>query len=144
MLQEKDSHERPIRFLPVLQHAVQAPSVIEPTKRSFHFPALATIPFVMTIFGGTATGNRDMILAIGRKGNNPALTQGAAVRFAIVPLIQAQAFGFPFASADANAINRLQQLDEIIAVGSTKSEVEGMPMRVDHEVAFEPVNPVFS
>lgn len=144
MLQEKDSHERPIRFLPVLQHAVQAPPIIEPTERPFHFPALTTISFVMTIFRGTTTGNRDMILAIGREGNNPALSQGAAVRLAIVPFIQAQAFGVAFAFADANTIDRLQQFDEIIAVGSTEREVEGMPMRVDHEVAFEPVNPVFS
>jgi len=87
VLQEKDSHERPIRFLPVLQHAVQAPPIIEPTERPFHFPALTTIPFVLTIFRGTATGHRDVILAIGREGNNPALTQGAAVRFAIVAFI---------------------------------------------------------
>ncbi len=136
MLQEKDSHERPIRFLPVLPHAVQAPPIIEPTERPFHFPALATIPFVMTIFRGTATGNRDMILAIGREGNNPSLTQGAAVRPAIVPFVQAQAFRFPFAFTDANAIDRLQQLNEIIAIGRAESKVKRMAIGVDDQMAF--------
>ena len=87
MLQEKDSHESPIRFLSVFQHAVQAPPIVKPTERPFHLPALAAIPFVMTIFRGPATGNRDLILAIGREGNNPAVAQGAAVRFAIVSLV---------------------------------------------------------
>jgi hypothetical protein len=144
VLQEKDSHERPVRFLPVLQHAIQAPPIIEPTERPFHFPALTAIPFVMTIFRGTTTGHRDMILAIGCEGNNPAVAQGAAVRLAIVPFVQAQAFGFPFAFADANTINRLQQLDEIIAVGGTEREVQRMAISVDDQMAFQPVNPVFS
>jgi hypothetical protein len=144
VLQEIDSHERPIRFLPMFQHTVQTPAIVKPTKRPFHFPALATIPFVMTIFRGTATGNRNMILAIGREGNNAAVPQGAAVRFAIVPLVQAQAFGFPFAFADANAINCLQQLDEVISISGTKSEVERVAIGVNDQMTFQPVNPVFS
>jgi hypothetical protein len=109
VLQEKDSHESPIRFLSVFQHAVQASPIVEPTKRPFHFPALAAIPPVMNLFWGAAAWNCDMVLAIRGERNNPSLAQGAAVRFAIVPLVQAQAFGVPFAVADANAINRLQQ-----------------------------------
>jgi hypothetical protein len=144
VLQEKDSHERPIRFLPVLQHAVQTPAIVEPTERPFHFPALATIPPVMPIFGGPATQNRDMVFAIGREGNNPALAQGAAVRFTIVPFVQAQAFGFPFAFADANAINRLQQFDQIVTVGRTEREVERMAIGLDDQMTFQPVNSVFA
>jgi hypothetical protein len=136
VLQEKDSHERPIRFLSMFQHAVQAPPIIEPAECPFHLPALAAIPPVMQIFRRTTTGNRDMVLAIGRERNNSSLAQGAAVWFTIVPLIQAQAFGFSFAFADANAINRLQQLDEIISVGGTESEVERMAIGVDDQMAF--------
>jgi len=85
-----------------------------------------------------------MVLAIRRKGNNPALAQSAAVRFTIVPFVQSQAFGFPFAFADTNAIDRLQQFDEVIAVGSTESEVERMPIGLDNQVAFQPLNSMFS
>jgi hypothetical protein len=144
VLQEEDSHKRPIRFLPVFQHAVQAPAIVEPTERPFHFPALATIPPVMPIFGGPAPRNRDMVLAIRREGNNPALAQGAAVRFTIVPFVQAQAFGFPFPFADANAINRLQQFDQILTVGSTESEIERMAIGLNDQMTFQPVNSVFA
>jgi hypothetical protein len=144
VLKEKDSHKSPIRFLPVFQHTVQTPPIVEPTERPFHFPPLAAIPPVMKIFRGTAAWNRDVVLAVGREGNNPSLAQGAAVGFAIVPFIQPEAFGVPFAFADANALNRLQQLDEIIAVGGTQGEVEGMAIGVDDQMAFQPFNSVFS
>ena len=80
-----------------------------------------------------------MVLAIRRERNNPSLAQGAAVRFAIVPFVQPQAFGVPFAFADANAINRLQQLDEIISVGGTEGEVEGMAMASMTRWRFSPL-----
>jgi len=85
-----------------------------------------------------------MILAIRRERNNPALAQSAAMRFAIVPFVQAQAFRFPFAFADANAINRLQQLDQIIAVSRTQGKIERMAIGLDDQMAFQPVNPMFS
>jgi hypothetical protein len=144
VLQEKDSHECPISFLPMFQHTVQAPPIVEPTEGPFHFPPLPAIPPVMPIFGGTATWNSDMVLTIGREGNNPALTQGAAVRLTIVAFVQTQALGFPFALANANAINRLQQFDEIIAVGGTEGEVKRMAIGVDDQMAFQPFNSVFS
>jgi hypothetical protein len=98
----------------------------------------------MDVFRGTTACNRDMVFAIRGEGNNPTLTQGAAMRLTIVPLIQAQALGLPSAFADANAIDRLQQLDEVIAVGSTQSEVERMPIGVNDQVAFQPFNAVLS
>ena len=85
-----------------------------------------------------------MVLTIGREGNNPALTQGAAVRLTIVAFVQTQALGFPFAFANANAINRLQQFDEIIAVGGTEGEGKRMAIGVDDQRAFQSFNSVFS
>jgi len=144
VLDEKDSHKSPIRFLPMFQHPVPTPAIVEPTERPFHFPALATIPPVMPIFGRTATRNRNLIFAIRREGNNPTLTQGAAVRLTIVSFVQTQAVRFAFAFADANAINRLQQFDQIITVSSTEREVERMAIGVDDQMAFQPINSVFS
>ena len=85
-----------------------------------------------------------MVLAIGRDGNNATLAQGPAMRFTIVAFVQPQAFGFALTLADANAIDRLQQFDHIIAVGFTQGEVEGMAIGVDDQMAFQPFNPVFS
>lgn len=144
MLEEKDSHKGTIRFLAMFQHAVQPPTVVEPTERPFHLPPLAAIAPVMDIFRRAATRNGDMVLTIGGEGNNATLAQGAAMRFAIVAFVQPQAFGFALTLADANPSNRLQQLDEVIAVRFTQGEVEGMTIGVNDQRAFEPCNPVFS
>lgn len=85
-----------------------------------------------------------MVFAIRRERNNPTLAQGTAVRFAIVAFVQAQAFGFPFALADTNAIDRLQQLDEVITIGRTESEVERMAIGLNDQMAFQPLNSMFS
>jgi hypothetical protein len=144
MLKEKDSHEGPIRFLAMFQHAVQAPMDVKPTERPFHLPPLAAVAAVVDIFRRAAARNEDMILAIRGDGNNASLAQGAAVRFTVVAFVQPQAFGFALTLADADALNRLQQLDEVIAVGFTQGEVKGMPIGVNDQMAFEPFNLVFS
>jgi hypothetical protein len=141
---EKDSHEGPIRFLAMFQHAVQPPMAVEPTERSFHLPSLAAIPPVVEIFGWATARDGDMVLAIGGNGNNASLAQGLAVRFTVVAFVQAQAFGFAFTLADANAIPRLQQFDKVVAVGFTQGEVKGMPVGVNDQMAFQPFKPVFS
>src|SRR5439155_422236 len=86
-----------------------------------------------------------------RKPNRLGLDKGydsepqrPAVRFAIVAFVQAQAVGFALALADANAIDGLQQLDKVIAVGFTQGEVEWVAIGVDDPMAFQPFNPVFS
>ena len=144
MLEEKDSHEGPIRFLAMFQHAVEPPMIVEPTERPFHLPPLAAIAPVMDIFRRVATRNRDMVLAIGSAGHNATLPQGEAMGFAIVAFVQPQAFGFALPLADANAVDRLQQFEDVIAVGFTQGEVEGMAIGVDDQMAFAPFNPVFS
>ena len=85
-----------------------------------------------------------MVLAIRREGDNPALAQGAAMRFTVVPFVQAQAFVFSFPFADANAINRLQQLDQSGTVRSTEREIERMTIGLNDQMSFQPVNSVFS
>jgi hypothetical protein len=144
MLEEKDSHEGSIRFLAMFQHAVQPPMIVKPTERPFHLPPLAAITPVLHIFGRAAARNGDMVLPIGDDGNNAPLAQGAAMRFAIVAFVQPQAVGFALTLADANAVDRLQQFGDVIAVGFTQSEVQWMPMGVDDQMAFQPFNPVFS
>lgn len=144
MSEEKDSHEGPIRFLAMFQHAVQAPMDVKPTERPFHLPPLAAVAPVVDIFRRATARNGDMVLAIRGDGNNASLAQGTAMRFAIVAFVQPQAFRFALALADANPINRLQQFDEVVAVGFTQGEVEGMPIGVDDQMAFQPFNLVFS
>jgi hypothetical protein len=85
-----------------------------------------------------------MGFAIRGERNNPPLAQGATVRFASIAFVQAQAFGLPFAFADANAINRFQQLAEISAVGCTQSEIERMAIRGNDQVAFPPFKAVLA
>ena len=144
MFEEKDSHEGPIGFLAMFQHAVQSPMDVEPTERPFHLPSLAAIAPMMGIFRRAAARNGDLVLAIGGDRNNAPLAQRPAVRFAIVAFVQPQAFGFTLALADANAINGLQQLDKVIAVRFTQREVQRMPIAINDQMPFQPFNPVFS
>ena len=128
----------------MFQHAVQPPRDVEPTERPLHFPPLAAITPVVAIFGRTPARNGDMVLTIGGDGNNASLAQGAAMRFAIVAFVQPQAFRFALTLADAHAVDRLQQFGDVIAVGFTQGEMEGMAIGVDDQMAFQPFNPVFS
>ena len=144
MFKEKDSQEGPVSFLAMFQHAVQPSMAVEPTERPLHLPPLAAIAPLSDIFRWTTTKNSDMILAIGGDRNNAPLAQRPAVRFAIIAFVQPQAFGVTLALADANALNGLQQLDKVIAVGFTQGEVQRMPMAINDQMPFQPFNPVFS
>jgi hypothetical protein len=138
---EKDSHEGARGFLAMFQHTVQSPMDVEPTGGPFHFPPLAAITPVVAILGRTPTRNGNMVLTIGDDGNDAALTQGSEVRFAIVAFVQTQAFRFVLTLADANAIDRLQQLEEIITVRLTQGEVQRMPIGINDQMTFPPFNP---
>ncbi len=79
-----------------------------------------------------------MIFAIRREGNNPTLRKArrcASYR----SCVQTPAFRFAFAFADANAINRLPQFDQIITVGSTERAVERMAMASLTRGRFSPL-----
>ena len=140
MFEEKDSHKSPIRFLAMFQHAVQPPTVVEPTERPFHLQPLAPIAPGMDICRRAAARNGDLVLTIGGNANKASLAQGLAVRFTVVAFVQVQAFGFAFPLADANAINRLQQFDKVVAVDFTQGEVEGRAIGVPTRWRFSPLN----
>jgi hypothetical protein len=117
---------------------------VEPAERPFHLPPLAAIAPVMNVFRRAAARNGDMVLTIRGEGNDAPLAQGPAVRLTIIAFVQPQAFRFALTLADANAVDRLQQFGDVIAVGFTQGEVEGMTIGVDDQMAFQPFNPVFS
>jgi hypothetical protein len=144
VLNEKDSHEGTVGFLSVFQHAIQTPMDVEPTERPLHLPPLAAIAPLMDLLGGTTTTDGDMVLTIGHDRHDAPPAQGPAVGVAIVAFVQAQAFGFALTVADANAIDRLQQLDDIIAVGFTQGAVERMAIGINHQMALQPFNSVLS
>ena len=144
MFKEKDSHEGPVSLLAMFQHAVQPSMDVEPPERPLHLPPLAAIAPMMDIFRRTTTRKSDMVLAIGGDRNNAPLAQRTAVRFAIVAFVQPQAFGFALALANANTIEGLPQLDEVIAVGFTQREVQRLPIAINDQMPFQPFNPVFS
>ena len=66
------------------------------------------------------------------------------MRFAIVAFVQSQAFGFALTLANANALDHLQQLEEVIAVRFTQGEVQRMPLGINDQMTFQPFNFVFS
>ena len=122
MFEEKDSHEGPVRFLPMFPHAVQSSMDIEPPKRPLHLPPLATITPVGDIFRRTTTRTSDRVLTGGGEGTKASVTQGPAVRFAIVAFVQPPAVGVALTLANAKASERLQQLEEVSAVRFTQGE----------------------
>ena len=144
MLKEKDSHESPVSLLAMFQHAIQPPMDVEPTERPLHLPPLAAIAPLMDIFWRATTWQSDMVLAIGDNGHNAPLAQRPTVRFAIVAFVQPQALGFALALADANAINGLQQLRKVITVRFTQREVQRMPMSINDQMPFQPLNSMLS
>jgi hypothetical protein len=144
MLEEKDSHEGPLRFLAMFQHPVQPPRAVKPTERSFHLPPLAALAPVMASFRGATPWKSDMVLAIRSKGNKAPLAQRPAVRFTVVAFVQAQAVGFALPLPDADAIKGLPQLEEGITVGFTQGTVEGRTMGINAQLPCQPFTLVFS
>jgi hypothetical protein len=92
----------------------------------------------MTIFRGTTEWNGHMLFTVGSTRDNATGTEVAAQRFAIIPFIQAQAFGFTFALADATSVEGRQDGALVMPIGFADSEVQRMPMRVYYEVPFAP------
>ena len=85
-----------------------------------------------------------MIVTIWRIRDDSALAERTSVWFAVISLIQAQAFRAAAAFANPNAIYRLQQFALVVPVGFTQGEVQRMTVGLDHHVAFEATNTVFS
>src|SRR5215813_1598459 len=128
----------------MFQPAVQSPRDVRPTERPFHLPPLAAIAPGMDILRRAAAREGDMILARRGEGNHAPLAQGLAVRFALRAFVQPQAVGVALTLADTTAIEGLQQLGEVIAVGFTECAVQGMPIALTAQMPFQPFNPLLS
>ena len=85
-----------------------------------------------------------MILAIRHNRHDAAFAQLAAMRFAVIALVQSKSFGTPTTFADPNAVDGRQQLGDVIAVGFAQSEVQRVAVGVDDQVALHALDPVFS
>jgi hypothetical protein len=81
-----------------------------------------------------------MISAIRADRDDASLSQGTPMRFTVIALVQAKAAGLPFAAADANAINRFEQLHTIMPVGRTEREIQWMTMSIDDQMALYALN----
>ena len=108
MLDEEYPQKCPVRFLALFEQAIHPAIIIQPTKRPFDFPPLATVPFFPSIFRRTAQRLRDMVIAIRDDRNDSALAQGTAMGFAIVAFIQAQALGPTATAANPDTVHRFQ------------------------------------
>jgi hypothetical protein len=140
VLKEKDSPEGTGGFLSVCQHASQTPREVEPTERPFHLPPLAARAPVVDILGRATTTEGDRVLARGNDWYDAPLAHGPAVGVAIVAFVQPQAFGVALTVTEANAIDRLQHLDDISAGGFTQGEGERMAIGINHQRALQPFN----
>ena len=85
-----------------------------------------------------------MIFPVRSNGNNAPRSEGAAQRFAVVPLVQPQPLGFAFALADADAIEGGEEGTLVMPIGFGQEEVEWMAMSFHYEVAFKADNAVFA
>ena len=108
MLDEEYAHKCAIGFLTLFEQAIHPTIIVQPAKRPFDFPTLATVAFFQSIFRRTAQRLRDMIIAIRRNWHDSALAQSLAMGFTIIAFIQAQAFGPSAATANPNTIHRVQ------------------------------------
>ena len=138
MLDAEDSHERTIRFLVVLQHAIQATHVVNPGETALDFPALPTVTFVMSVLGRSPARDADMVVAKGDNRDDPSAAQFTPQGFTIITLIQSQTFGFAFTFADPNAIHRFENFALLMPVGFAHREVQRMSMPIHDQVTFEP------
>lgn len=85
-----------------------------------------------------------MIFPVRSNRDNATSAQRTAQRFAVIAFVHPQALGFPFALADADALEGGQEGALVMPIGFGDGEVERMPMRLDEEVAFEPAQAVFA
>ncbi len=138
MLDAEDSDERTIGFLTVLQHSIQATHVVNPGETALDFPALATVAFMLSVFGQSPARDADMIFAIGGNRDDPSSAQLTPQGFTVIAFIQSQAFRFAFAFADPNAIKGFENFALLMPIGFAQREVQRMSMAVNHQVAFEP------
>ena len=144
MFDEKDSNKSAIRFLTAFEKAIQPTKAVDPSKGAFNFPALTAVAFMFAFVSSLHAGLRPALLAIGGQGNDAALAQGSTQRIAVIAFIEAEAFGTATPFANFDAVDGFEDLNLIMAIGSTQRAVQRIAIGIDDQVAFEAANPVFA
>jgi hypothetical protein len=131
VFEEKDSDKSAIRFLIAFEKAIQPAKAVDPGKRAFNFPALTAVAFMFAFVSSLHAGLWPAFLAIGGQGNDAALTQGSTQRIAVIAFIEAETFGAPPSFADFDAVDGFEDLNLIMAIGSTQRAVQGIAIGID-------------
>ena len=85
-----------------------------------------------------------MIGTIRSIGYDPAVTQFLSKRFTVVTFIKSQTLRTTTAFTNLDAIYRFKEFALVMPVGFAQSEIERIAVGVNHQVAFEAVQTVFS
>ena len=85
-----------------------------------------------------------MIRTIRSVGDDATLTQLLSERFTVVAFVESQTLWTTTAFTDLDAVYRFQDFTLVVPVGFAQSEIERMAIGINHYVAFEAANTVFS
>jgi len=140
----KYSHKGTISFLTLFEKAISAAVVIDPSEASLNFPTLPTIALLVFILWRSPLWHRHVIRTIRGIGNDPAFSQLLPERLTVRAFIETQPLWTVAPVTDLDASSRFQDVPLVIPVGFAQSEIERIALGVNHQVAFEPVNTVFS
>jgi len=120
-----------------LHKAINPAIVVEPVETSFHLPALARVAGLQTFRGNKGStvvrASRDARMNVPRE---EMATEGIAV----VPLVRSEAHGL----SDRDIINRTQRKVLIIPVGSPADNRKEVPLPVNDNTPFQPIDTMFS
>ena len=144
MFDEKDSDKSAIRFLTAFEKAIQTTKAVDPGKGAFNFPALTAVAFMFAFVSRLHAGLRPALLAIGGQRNDAALAQCGAQRIAVIAFIEAEACGAATPFANFDAVDGFEDLNLIMAIGSTQPAVQRIAIGIADQVAVEAGNPVFA
>ena len=75
---------------------------------------------------------------------DPAVTQFLSERLTVITFIKSQPLRTTAAFNNLDAIYRFKEFALVMPVGLAQCEVERIAVRINHQVAFEPVQTVFS
>lgn len=144
MLYEVYSDKSAVWSLGFLKHSVQSAIIIRPAEGSFHLPPLSTISFLPSVFRRSASLYGNMVLSIIAYGCNPSLSQDLPQRLAVVSLVQPQSFWLSFPFAYPYPVHSAQDMSLIVVVGLANRKSERIAFRINYEMPFKPLNPMFS
>lgn len=111
--------------------------VVEPVETPFHLPALARIAGMATF----RSENGGMIVASPRNtGMDTFGKKAPAERVAVISFVRAN----PSGESDFNTINRADGQGLIVAIGARHDQREEVPLRVNDDTPFYPLDTMFS